>query len=66
MALTPAMTPSSTSLSTSSAAMGSLMSGPLMSALQQAKAAVEEGTALLKDRQKAIRLADRSELGCSE
>ena len=34
-----------------------------MSALQQAKAAVEEGITLLKDRQKAIRLADWSELG---
>ena len=34
-----------------------------MSALQQAKAAVEDGIALLKDCQKAIRLADRSELG---
>ena len=39
------------------------MSGPLMSALQQAKAAVEEGIALLKDRHKVIKLADRSELG---
>ena len=38
------------------------MLGPLMSALQQTKTAVEEGTALLKDCQKAIRLADRSEL----
>ena len=63
VALTPAVTPSSTPSPTSSAALGSSMSGPLMSALQQAKAAVEEGTALLKDRQKAIRLVDRSELG---
>ena len=63
VALTPAVTPSSTSSSTSSAALGSSMSGPLMSALQQAKAAVEEGIILLKDHQKAIRLADRSELG---
>ena len=41
----------------------SLTTGPVLSALQQAKAAVEEGMTLLKDRQKAIRLADRSELG---
>ena len=34
-----------------------------MSALQQAKAAVQEGIALVKDRQKVIKLADRSELG---
>ena len=57
VALTPAVTPSSTSSSTSSAALWSSMSGPLMSALQQAKAAVEESIALLKDRQKEIRLA---------
>ena len=37
--------------------------GPVLSALQQAKAAVEESMTLLMDRQKAIRLADRSELG---
>ena len=34
-----------------------------MSALQEAGAAVEEGMGLVKNRQKAIRLADRSELG---
>ena len=57
VALTPVVMPSSTSSSTSSAALWSSMSGPLMSALQQAKAAVEEGIALLRDRQKEIRLA---------
>jgi len=34
-----------------------------MSSLEQAKVAVQEGMDLLKNRQKAIRLADRSELG---
>ena len=34
-----------------------------MSALQEARAAVEEGMGLVKNRQKAMRLADRSELG---
>ena len=48
VALTPAVTTSSTSSSTSSAALGSSMSGPFVSALQQAKAAVEESTALLR------------------
>ena len=38
------------------------MSGPLISALQQAKATVEEYIALLKDCQKVIRLTDRSKL----
>ena len=39
------------------------MLGPVLCALQQAETAVEEGMALLKDRQKATRLTDRSELG---
>ena len=34
-----------------------------MSALQQAKAAVQEDIALVKHHQKVIKLADRSELG---
>ena len=37
--------------------------GPVLSALQQANAAVEESMILLKDHQKVIRLVDRSELG---
>ena len=53
----------SASSSTSTNLVISSTTGPVLSALQQAKAVVEEGMTLLKDRQKAIRLADRSELG---
>ena len=57
------MTTTSASSSTSTNLVISSTIGPVLSALQQAKAAVEESMTLLMDRQKAIRLADRSELG---
>ena len=43
----------------------SASSSTVSSALQQAQLAIEEGTRLLRLRQKAIRLADRSEFGWS-
>ena len=61
--LNPIVTTTSASSSTSTNSVISSTTGPALSALQQAKASVEEGMTLLKDRQKAIRLADRSELG---
>ena len=57
------MSTTSASSSTSTNLVILLTIGPVLSALQQAKAAVEESMTLLMDRQKAIRLADRSELG---
>ena len=60
--LNPTMTTSATS-STSTNSLMLSSTGPVLSALQQAKAAVEEGMTLLKDHQKAIKLVDRSELG---
>ena len=61
--LNPIVTTTSASSSTSTNSVISSTTGPALSALQQPKAAVEEGMTLLKDRQKAIGLADSSELG---
>ena len=61
--LNPTVTTTSATLSTSTNSLMLSSTGPVLSALQQAKAAVEEGMTLLKDHQKAIKLVDRSELG---
>ena len=57
-----AWTSSGTSASTSSAALKSSLAG-VLSALKQVREAVEEGTEVVKNCQKAIRITDRSELG---
>ena len=57
-----AWTSSGSSASTLSAALRSASAG-VLSALKQAREAVEEGTEVVKNRQKAIRITDRSELG---
>ena len=56
-----AWTSSGTSASTSSAALKSSLAG-VLSTLKQVREAVEEGTEVVKNRQKAIRITDRSEL----
>ena len=65
----PTVTTTSATSSTSTNSLTSSTTGPVLSALQQAKAAVEEGMTLLKDRQKAIRLHGgqvRIGLGCGK
>ena len=57
-----AWTSSGASASTSSAALKSSLVG-VLSTLKQVREAVEEGTEVVKNRQKAIRITDRSELG---
>ena len=57
-----AWTSSGTLASTLSAALRSSSEG-VLSALKQAREAVEEGAEVVKNRQKGIRIADRSELG---
>ena len=57
-----ASTSSGSLASTLSTALRSSSAG-VLSALKQAREAVEEGTEVVKNRQKAIRIADRSELG---
>ena len=58
----PTATSAAGSTQHSSTGVGESSSG-LMSALKQAKEAVEEGMGLVRSRQKVIRLADRSKLG---
>ena len=57
-----AWTSSGASASTLSAALKSSLAG-VSSTLKQIREAVEEGTQVVKNRQKAIRITDRSELG---
>ena len=57
-----AWTSSGTSASTSSAALKSSLAG-VLSTLKQVREVVKEGTEVVKNRQKPIRITDRSELG---
>ena len=61
---TSASGPTQAPRTTSATSSTSFLRTPgLVTSLDQARAAVQEGMELLKSRQKAIRLADRSDLG---